>query len=73
MKQIISGSYRPANWPRMTGPFPVPAPARSGAVALSSFDGGAANGTWALYVVDDEGNDVGSLMSWSLQITASQG
>ena len=72
-KQIASGSYRPANWPRMADPFPAPAPARSGAVALSTFDGGAANGTWSLYVLDDEGNDVGSLAGWSLQITTASG
>jgi subtilisin-like proprotein convertase family protein len=73
LKQIVSGSYRPANWPRMADPFPGPAPARSGAVALSTFDGGQANGTWALYVVDDEAVDVGSLAGWSLKITTLPG
>jgi subtilisin-like proprotein convertase family protein len=33
---------------------------------LSDFDGEDPNGTWILQVTDDEGNDVGTLESWSL-------
>ncbi len=35
--------------------FPAPAPTSTGDSALSVFDGTAGNGTWSLYVVDDEG------------------
>ena len=33
--------------------FPAPAPAPTGAVALSTFNGTNPNGTWRLYVMDD--------------------
>ena len=42
---IPTGSYRPANW--VAGDtFPAPAPAPSGNVNLSTFDGMSPNGTW---------------------------
>ena len=40
-----------------TDAFPAPAPAPSGNVNLSVFNGTNPNGTWSLYVVDDEIND----------------
>jgi hypothetical protein len=45
--------YRPANY-QPGDPFPAPAPAPSGNVNLSTFNGGPPNGTWKLYVVDDD-------------------
>ena len=67
---ITTGSYRPANYAGPgTDEFPSPAPAPSGQVNLSAFDGTAPNGTWNLWVVDDEINDLGSITSWSLTIT----
>ena len=62
------GSYKPANY-EPGDPFPAPAPAPSGSVNLSTFDGGTANGTWSLYIVDDAGGDVGTITSWSLNVT----
>jgi len=38
---------------------------------LSAFDGKPAAGTWKLEITDDEGQDTGTLNSWSLDITTS--
>ncbi len=71
---ITTGSYQPANFfGPGTDEFPAPAPAPSGQVNLSAFNGMAPNGTWNLWVVDDEINDLGSITSWSLTITTSGG
>ena len=71
--QISSGSYRPVQlrgrWQR-TRSRPPPR-LSSGNVNLSTFDGMAANGTWNLWVVDDENLDMGSIASWSLTITTT--
>ena len=67
-----SGTFRPTNH---AGPgaeeFPAPAPAPSGNVALDVFTDSDPNGTWQLFVVDDAGEDSGSITNgWSLEITA---
>ena len=51
---VCPGSYQPADY-EAGDPFPAPAPTPSGNVNLSTFNGGTANGTWSLYVVDDAG------------------
>ena len=52
---LASGSFRPANYSDAGGDgYPPPAPTPSGNVNLSTFDGTAPNGTWRLFVVDDE-------------------
>jgi subtilisin-like proprotein convertase family protein len=55
--------------------FP-PAAGISGSVrpfqALSAFEGESAMGTWKLKVIDTEGLDIGSLVSWSLEICTSE-
>jgi len=38
---------------------------------LSAFDGSDAFGTWTLRITDDAGIDVGTLNSWSLDITGN--
>jgi subtilisin-like proprotein convertase family protein len=65
-----SGTYRPANYGFGTDAFPAPAPAASTATGLTVFNGTNPNGTWSLYVVDDNTNDSGSIAGgWSLDIT----
>lgn len=67
---IANGSYQPADY--TTGDtFPAPAPAPSGAVALSTFNGTDPNGVWSLYIYDDAGGDFGSV-GWCLDVTAPQ-
>ena len=41
-------------------------------VPLSILNGELANGTWTLRVTDDEGGIVGTLNSWSVQVTSQQ-
>src|SRR5262249_53687608 len=63
---LLSGLYRPTNVG--TGDsFPAPAPAPSGGSALAVFNGLNPNGTWKLFVVDDNGMDSGSIaFGWAL-------
>lgn len=72
--RIVAGTYRATNY-GATDSFPAPAPAgphsqppTAGTATLAStFAGASPNGTWALYIVDDAGVDVGSLSGgWSL-------
>ena len=62
------GTYKPTNYaPADT--FPAPAPAGPYAATLSTFNGGAPNGTWSLYVFDDGNGDIGSFAGgWSMTL-----
>ncbi len=88
--QLTSGTWRPVDddigeYPLNENPdedqFPFPAPAHSGNVALSSFNGINPNGTWQLWVFDDfpaqpaDGEFVLPNFScgWSIDITSSGG
>ena len=68
-----AGSYRPRDADEWVFDFDdvpgLPGSAGAGS-ALSVFDGTAANGAWALYVVNDAPNTVGHLnQGWGLHIT----
>jgi subtilisin-like proprotein convertase family protein len=69
---ILSGIYKPTDF-ELGDAFPAPAP--SGAVTgttLSAFYGSLPNGLWQLFVVDDNGENVGSIAgTWSLNIQSS--
>lgn len=80
--QIVSGTYRPTNFnsnttlePGGIDNFPSPGPGQTTYTAdLNVFNGTAPNGTWRLYVVDDEAVDVGNIATgWALGITTSGG
>src|SRR5262249_59378885 len=63
---ITSGTYRPVNV-GATDAFPAPAPTPSGAGTLQAFAGTNPNGTWKLYVVDDQTGNAGSIAGgWSV-------
>ena len=65
------GSFQPANYSPQWDDAPDgfgSAPAPSGAVALSTFDGSNPNGRWKLFVFDDNEQDGGSLAGWKLTI-----
>ena len=69
--QISSGTYRPTNY-GTTDSFSAPAPAGPFGASLSAFNGTSPNGSWNLFVNDDEALDVGSIASgWELIITTN--
>lgn len=74
--QLIGQSYRPANYggganDMFLNPVGTPAPIPSGNVVLSTFDSVNPNGTWTLFVTDNNNGGNGLLASgWSLVITA---
>lgn len=64
-----TGTYLPVNSGDTS--FPAPAPTPSTATKLSVFSGTNANGTWSLFVSDDESQDAGLISGgWSLNIAA---
>jgi subtilisin-like proprotein convertase family protein len=70
----VSGSYRPANYSNYAADsFPAPAPSPAGAgTALAIFDGSDANGTWQLFVADNDFADSGTIAGgWSLRISTA--
>ena len=73
--QISSGTYSPTNYAGNDGAtdaFSAPAPAGPYGVSLSAFNGTSPNGSWNLFVIDDEALDAGSIASgWELTITTN--
>lgn len=68
---ISSGIYRPTNY-GSTDPFAAPAPAAPYGTNFSVFNGTSPNGTWQLFVNDDEPKDLGSIANgWELTITTN--
>jgi subtilisin-like proprotein convertase family protein len=69
---ITSGSYKPTNFePNDTFPPPAPGGAPTGS-RLSALNGSIANGTWQLFLVDDSGNNAGSINGgWTLFVQSS--
>ena len=66
---LTSGTFKPTN-AGAGDTFPAPAPAPSGNVYLSAFNGTNPNGTWSLYVADDVSGDWGEITGgWALVVT----
>lgn len=73
-----SGAFKPTSAPvtpdgdcvEDDNNFPAPAPSAPYPVALSTFNGAPAEGTWSLYAFDQYSGDTGILSSWSLDLTA---
>jgi subtilisin-like proprotein convertase family protein len=67
---LVSGTFKPTNVAAGDA-FPPPAPQPTGNTLLSVFNGQNPNGTWQLFIVDDNVSDIGRLGGgWALQITA---
>ncbi|MEN3333050.1 MAG: hypothetical protein V7641_2415 [Blastocatellia bacterium] len=70
---LTSGTYQPANYELTPDSWPSVSPPPSPSSALSVFNGTNPNGTWKLYVVDDEGGDAGNIgMGWCLNIGTTE-
>jgi hypothetical protein len=66
---LTSGAFRPTSY--VGGSLPYPAPTNTGDVALSTFDGAQPDGTWRLWVYDDNGGGIGNVDGgWTLEVTA---
>ncbi|HKP71270.1 MAG TPA: VCBS repeat-containing protein [Pyrinomonadaceae bacterium] len=78
---IPTGSYQPSNYAGATTPepggqdnFPTAGGLTSYPLGFNVFNGTNPNGTWNLYVVDDENLDTLSLPSgWSIDVTTGGG
>jgi len=71
---MVSGSYRPSNYSNYAADtLPAPAPSAAGVgSALSVFDGTDPNGTWQLFVADNDTSDSGTIAGgWSLRISTA--
>lgn len=68
---LASGVYKPTNIDA-GDTFPAPAPqGQPTGTTLSAFNGSSANGIWKLFIVDDNGNNFGSIGGWSINIESS--
>ncbi|HLM02833.1 MAG TPA: BACON domain-containing carbohydrate-binding protein, partial [Pyrinomonadaceae bacterium] len=69
---LASGTFKPTDFePNDAFPAPAPQGAPTG-TTLDAFYGSAPNGTWRLFVVDDNGANAGSIAgSWSLNLQTS--
>jgi subtilisin-like proprotein convertase family protein len=66
---LTSGTFKPTNLGG-TDTMPAGPPAGANGATLSLFNGLNPNGTWQLYVADDEAPDSGSISGgWSMNIT----
>jgi subtilisin-like proprotein convertase family protein len=67
---LLSRTYAPAAFgPGLTTGLPAPAPAAPYTASLAPFLGTDPNGTWNLYVDDNEGGDEGEIVNgWALNI-----
>jgi subtilisin-like proprotein convertase family protein len=69
--QILSGTYLPTNI-GTTDSFGASAPSGPYSTSLDVLNGATPNGSWQLFLMDDEGLDTGSVASgWELTITTN--
>jgi hypothetical protein len=68
---LSSGLFKPTNFDAVDT-FPSPAPQTQTGSMLGSFFESNPNGTWSLFVVDDNGNNAGNIAGgWNLIIKTS--
>ena len=70
---LTTGTYKPTDYGLDRDNFPSPAPSdHTLGTTLSNFVGGYPNGTYKLFVVDDNGNNAGSFGGgWSIALRTS--
>ncbi|HEX8368852.1 MAG TPA: proprotein convertase P-domain-containing protein, partial [Pyrinomonadaceae bacterium] len=68
---LTSGNYKPTDF-EASDAFPAPAPqgAPTGRM-LSALNGSEPNGAWQLFLVDDNGNNTGTINAWTLNVQTS--
>jgi subtilisin-like proprotein convertase family protein len=66
---LVSGTFQPTNIGAVDV-FPAPAPSPTGGSALSVFTGTNPNGTWNLWVDDDERSDSGTMSGWCVNLVS---
>jgi len=69
---LTTGTYKPTNtsFADSGDVFDAPAPAGPYGSLLSQFNGLGPNGTWNLFIRDDETNDIGQILSgWRVNLT----
>jgi subtilisin-like proprotein convertase family protein len=68
---LTSGTFKPTDF-EPGDAFPAPAPSGVTGTTLDAFYGSAPNGNWKLFVVDDNGENSGSIAgSWSVNLQTS--
>jgi len=71
--QIVAGTYKPTNFGSSDGFVPPGPDATTCSQTLGQLVGQNPNGTWKLFVVDDESSDVGSISGgWTLTFTTQR-
>lgn len=75
---LSAGTFAPSEYDNETDEFPGPAPAQGGSfvydTTLSVFEGTSGNGTWSLYVFDDEAPGSGIIAGgWSITLSQEIG
>jgi hypothetical protein len=68
---LTTGTFSPTNYGTTLDAMPPPAPPAPYGSALSVFNGVNPNGTWSVYIHDDQGGDAGTLTSVSIIISTS--
>jgi hypothetical protein len=63
------GALETLNCPGSALPYPTSPPGYTPLNPLSAFDGLDATGNWTINVRDSAGGDIGTLVSWSVEIT----
>jgi len=66
------GTYKPSDYEVSSSEFGAPAPAGPySATFAAAFNGSSANGTWSLFVRDDNQPDGGHINGWTISITTT--
>lgn len=68
---VSNGTYRPTNV-GVGDVFPAPAPPGPHGATLADLAGGTPNGTWRMFVNDDQAPDGGTLSRWELFVNGKQ-